>query len=345
MITRQIEEANDQKTSAFINISHELKTPLTLISNYLDRYMRDKMPADLYVVRQNTDKIIRDINNTLDFVKMEKGMVHYDHDQTADISDIITKCAFQFKDFAVRKKIVYEYDVMPGIFSKINPSAIDRIANNLIDNAIKYTEPGGKITVTLKAGKDEIELAVTDTGIGISREIQDHIFDPYFQVSHNKSNMQGIGMGLNIVKRIIESADGKISVESKPGIGTTFKVVLNRYHPDAKENISVVTKKENVPGQLEISLPEETHDKYKKTVLVVEDKIEMLAYLHNELSNEYNIINAVNGREALDKLSGVKKPDIIISDIMMDIMDGYEFYEKVLQFNEYKSIPFIFLTA
>jgi signal transduction histidine kinase/DNA-binding NarL/FixJ family response regulator len=346
--TRQIEDANKQKTDAFINISHEIKTPLTLISNYLENYIKkNNNSSDLDIVKNNVDKLKRDIINVLDFEKLEKGMPNYDHSQIVDLSEIITMNANLFKEMAIKKGIDLKFTIDDKLYSKIAPGAIDRITNNLIDNAIKYTETKGKIDISLKGENENLTLTVTDTGIGISKEMQEHIFKPYFQVSHKKSNIQGIGMGLSIVKKIVEDVGGQILIDSQQGKGSTFKIIFTRYDLKEDDTISnlVDEKKPTSFQQAEIKLNEMKYDDNKKTIFLVEDNLQMLAYIHNELLSDYNIINAINGKEGLDKLKSIKKPDIIISDIMMDVMDGYEFFEELKKDNDYNTVPFIFLTA
>ena len=345
--TRELEEANEQKTEAFINISHEIKTPVTLIYNYLDKHLKNnKSTEELDIALQNAKKLKRDITNVLDFSKLEKNMAAYDHSKISDLSQIIEKTVYQFKEFAFRKGIDLICEADPNIYVKIDPDAVSRILNNLIDNAIKYSEPDGSISVSLTTDGNNTVMSVNDTGIGIPEEMLEHIFKPYFQVSRKKSNIQGIGMGLNIVKKLIDAVDGKISVVGRPEKGTSVKVIFNRYFLNKNDRLSTIDVEDlNYENPVDFVLKISGFDENKKNVLLVEDNRSMLAYIHNELVGIYNIYYAFNGKEALEKLGKPKKPDIIISDIMMDVMDGLEFRDELLKKEEFDSIPFIFLTA
>jgi DNA-binding NarL/FixJ family response regulator/anti-sigma regulatory factor (Ser/Thr protein kinase) len=251
-----------------------------------------------------------------------------------------------FKELAYRKGIKIKNNIQDYIYTKIDKNSMDRIINNLIDNAIKYTHSNGEINITLKADNKDIELIISDTGIGISKEEQKNIFKPYYQISHNKSNTQGIGMGLNIVKKIITEINGKIQVESEKDRGTTFRIKLKRYYLKEKDKVEFINKNKKYHFDImDIKLRELDYKKDKHNLFVVEDNIQMLSYLQESLYDKYNFYYAVNGKNALEKFKNIPLPDIIISDIMMDEMDGYEFYEELLKLDDYKSIPFIFLTA
>ena len=289
--TRQLEKANkqikassEQKTLAFINISHEIKTPLTLISNYLEKYLKKHKTTDeLEVARQNVNKLKRDIINVLDFEKLSKEMPYYDHSQNTELSGIIERNVFQFKEIAERKGINLRYDIAPNIYSKIDPSSFESIVNNLISNAIKFTETGD-IYINLKMKNKKIELIISDTGIGIPREMLGNIFKPYYQISHKKSNIQGMGMGLNIVKKILDKAGGMIFVDSEPGKGTAFKIILKRYFLKDNDKVQYLSNNDKIITNefTDIRIKEIKFDIDKNTILIAEDNPQMLSFLLNE---------------------------------------------------------------
>ena len=343
----QIEQKEKQKSIAFTNIFHEIKTPLTLISNYIEKHIKNYgLTEEIKITRENIDKLKRDILNALDFEKLDRGMVFYDHSQIIDISEIVKMNILMYKELAYSKNIIIKHDIQDYIYSKIDKNSIDRIINNLLDNAVKYTCSNGKIDITLKADNKDIELIIKDTGIGISKEEQKKIFKPYYQISHNKRNIQGIGMGLNIVKMIIDKVKGNIKIESKKDKGTVFKIKLKRYYLKDNDRVEFISKnKKSTIDIMSIKLKEPKYKKDRHNIFVVEDNIQMLSYLQESLFDKYNFYYAVNGKDALEKIKRIKKPDLIISDIMMDEMDGYEFYEKLLKLDDYRLIPFIFLTA
>jgi two-component system, sensor histidine kinase ChiS len=223
--------------------------------------------------------------------------------------------------------------------------AIDEITNNLIDNAIKYTQEGGKIALILKRNHDLVEMIISDTGIGISKEDKDNIFKPYYQISHEKKYNQGIGMGLYIVKKIIDQINCKIELESEPDVGTTFKIIFNG-HKLAPGEIIQESSKFFKPTNIDmLQIKDSEYNNERKNILIIEDNLDMLLYLKENISINFNVFCAINGIDALEKLMNIPKPDLIISDVMMNMMDGYEFRDILLENNKYRSIPFIFLSV
>ena len=336
----------EQKTLFFTNLAHETKTPLTLISNYLDKDIKERgMSASIKIVKNNLDKLKKDMVNFLDFQKLERGQVFYDHNQVINISEIIKEKIILFKEISNRKNIKIKSDIAVEVYIKMDIYAFDRIINNLIDNAIKYTDNGGEIRISLRKYRDNSELILEDTGIGIPENELEKIFIPYRQLSKEKRNIVGIGMGLSIVKSIIDEAGGKIVVESTAGKGTKFKINLKNH--SSKEDD--VLKKTVISSPYAISdnpnIKDSDYDKNKYNVFIIEDNMEMLAYLQEYIKGNFNFYFALNGKEALEKIVDIPFPDIIISDIMMDGMDGYDFYENLVKIEKYDSVPFVFLTA
>ena len=292
------------------------------------------------------DKLCRDVANFLDAEKLERGQIFYNHNQIINISEILEEKVLLFKRIAENKKVNIIKDIEKGAHIKADPYSIDRVINNLLDNAIKYTDKDGTISVSLNKQDNKITLTVKDTGIGISEDNQKHIFEPYYQASHEKRNIQGIGMGLNIVKMIIDSLSGQIEVKSKLSQGAEFKVIFPAYEIKEGEQAQKPAEYIQPDSGIVFALPdEESYQEGRSTILLVEDNTELLYFLQNNLKNEYNIFYALNGKEALRKINDIPRPDIIISDIMMDEMDGYEFYDNIKKAGRFNDIPFIFLTA
>jgi signal transduction histidine kinase/DNA-binding NarL/FixJ family response regulator len=347
--TAKLKKVHKQKTDFFINLAHETKTPVTLISNYLDAYIRKKgISPETRVIKRNIEKLLRDIVNILDMEKLETGITFYNQNQTLDLSDIIKQKVMLFTEPAGKKNISITAKFEDNVAVRIDPYAADRILNNLIDNSLKYTRPGGSVEVRLKSKtlEDKVEIIVKDTGIGIPKQKLKHIFDPFYQISHKKKNYQGLGLGLSIVKMIADEIGAKLSANSKAGSGTEFVISLPRYVPLKDET---VLKRVKLSSPLDTStdagLPPAEHKEGRYNVLVVEDNPEMLAFLQNNIGRKYNVHGAVDGRQAWEILENMQRPQIILSDIMMDVMDGYEFYKNITAHKRYKSIPFIFLTA
>jgi signal transduction histidine kinase/DNA-binding NarL/FixJ family response regulator len=353
--TQTIEKQNEklveldrEKTDYLMNISHEIKTPLTLINNYLDKYIREKGPTgDSDIIKNAILKLTGDVVNFMDFEKLNHQLVFYNHNQCICLSDVVKEIVRLFLETAKKKKITIHTDIQPNLHIKADPSAVERIVNNLIDNGLKYSHNSGTIQITLTGGNSDVELMVQDKGIGIQEKDLEKIFRPYYQISHKKRNLQGLGMGLPIIKKIIEELGGNITIASVPEEGTTVTVRLTMAKQTGrKKTVSVAPP--TLPAMQ--NLPDEEPAKLdyipaRNTVLIVEDNVAMLRFLRSHLSERFNIFEAVNGMDALEKISLIPKPDVILSDIMMDEMDGYEFFDRIRAMDDYRHIPFVYLTA
>jgi len=342
-----IERASQEKSLFFTNIAHEIKTPLTLIHNYLNSYIEKAgLNNDLKVIRQNFQKMLNDMLNFLDAEKLDKGNIFYNHDQIINLSDIIKEKIELLKTNASKKYILLTDDIESDLYIKSEPQAIERIINNLADNSIKYTNNGGKIHIKLIGKNNKVFLSVKDTGIGISEEMQEKIFKPYYQLSNNKQNVQGIGMGLFIVKKTVESLNGKILLESEPIKGSTFTVVLDKYNAETDEIISNdLNNTDNTLTSRRINIDNYDNFIVKPNILIIEDNSDMADFLSDYFSNTYNVYSGKNGKDALAKLKVIPMPEIIITDIMMNEIDGFEFIEYLYSNDKYKNIPVVFLTA
>jgi len=346
--TMELENANQQKTRFFINLAHETKTPLTLIKNYLDKYIKKRgFDYDLNIIKNNIDKLLRDMVNFLDVEKLKKGQIFYNNDQITDLTEILERKIILFREIANDKNIKINSTIENDLYIKVDPYAIDRIINNLLDNSIKYTNNGGIIFVSLKVLKDQVILVITDDGIGMDNEQLKNIFKPYYQMSNKKRNVQGIGMGLSIVKMILDSIDAEIDVKSEIDKGTTFIIKFIKYNLSGEDEI-IKDIKYSTPMSLKImdyNIQPENIDAEKSNIFIVDDNKEMLIFLQEYLKDKYNVFLAENGKKALQEINNIPTPDLIISDIMMDEINGHQFFIEISKFDKYRSIPFIFLTA
>jgi DNA-binding response OmpR family regulator len=185
---------------------------------------------------------------------------------------------------------------------------------------------------------------VKDNGKGIPEENQQYIFKPYYQVNHPKSNRQGIGLGLSIVKAIVEELKGKIQLKSTVGLGTKITIQLPLFLGDKDIKPFAGSKNEYI-NKKELELSDEFTNLEFQNILLVEDEVDLLRLMRNKLKQQYNVFAATNGIEAINKLKKIPIPDLIVSDIMMDDMDGYELIKAINSQDKYKHIPFIFITA
>lgn len=341
------QKVSEERTKTFINLAHETKTPLTLINHYLDEYIKKHGENDeITIIKWNVQRLTTDIVNFFDIERFNKGFNIYDHDQVSNFSDILFHKISLFKSVAKRKHMVIQEKTEENCFVKAHPAALERIVNNLVENALKYTPDHGVIKVSLHAVDDQLLFSVSDTGIGIAKHLHSKIFEPYFQLRTDRKSTEGMGMGLAIVKKIVDDLKGSIALESTPNQGTHIQVTLSRYYnlqetlfTEYNVSMDLGTPISSQPAQDKIS------DTTRPFILVVEDNRQMLNYLTENLGDRYNVYVAMNGIAALEKLHSVTHLDLIISDIMMDEMDGLEFCKTVSLDESFRHIPFIFLTA
>lgn len=349
IIQKQEKEQKEQITAFLINMAHETKLPLTIIENQIDMIKeetKDITIDNLSPLDAQVKELKETMCNILDIEKIRRGEMLYNHKTIVNISNIITSKLELFKSIFIKKHISVESNIQPNLYTKIHSRGFDRIINNLIDNATKYNREGGSINLTLKSEKSLIILIIEDTGYGIPFNQLKHIFKPYYQCTQKKRSSQGIGIGLSLLQGILAEVSGSINVESKVNKGTTVTITFIKRRKQ-KRSKNVI---ENFKGSLPIYeerkiLKKETFLARKKTILFIEDDIELLACLQENMMYDFNFYYARNGIDALQKLDVIQKPDIIISDIIMDVMDGYELFKKVKEKPEFQDVPFIFLTA
>ncbi|MGN6214483.1 ATP-binding response regulator [Parafilimonas sp.] len=349
--TKELERINEQKVNNFINLVHETKTPLTLIKNYLEEYIgKYGSVQELDIIKGGVDKLTADVINLFDIERFAKGIDTYKHNQVSDFSALLKSSLPLFGHYCDKQKIKCTLAIEDKLLIKADPFAINRIVNNIIENAIKFTNEGGEIAISLHSQDGTVVFAVKDTGEGIMPNLQKKIFEPYYQIGHKHTRLQGMGLGLPIVKKVVDGLGGKIEIESNPATepGTRVTIILPAYTLQENEvpiqfvsglsklnyefNYDYVKEHEFIPG--------------KRTLLLVEDNITMINFLFNKLSELYNVLCASNGSEALKKLYAMKlMPDLILSDVMMDKMDGFTFARTLSEQDKYAHIPIIFLSA
>ena len=345
--SHEIELVNQLKTSFFVNLAHDTKTPATLMLNYLNKCL-SKYPNDndLQIVKNNLEDLIRDMINFLDTEKIQQGRLSYDERKRFNLTKYLENKADFIEPTAEARGIDIKRIFPTDVEISTNIQAIDRILHNLLDNALRYTPRSGSISLELHPLNNEmINLIVSDTGTGIPIDKQAHIFEKYYQVSHDKGNTQGIGMGLFITKDIVENLGGTITFKSDT-TGTSFTVTLPKGYTSETIDINdVVQNYQYISSTVEDQIYNTPFDPNKPTILLVEDNKDLMLLMKEYLATEYNVNCALNGKYALESLSTLQKPDIIVSDVMMDIMDGYEFLDNVRNNPLTGDIPFVFLTA
>ncbi|WP_281616002.1 two-component regulator propeller domain-containing protein [Flammeovirga sp. SubArs3] len=340
------EELTLMKIRFFVNISHELRTPLTLISSPLETLLKDSnltlhMKEYLDIMKRNSDRLLVLFDQLLDFRKIETGN-HKVQFKERDIVNFTRLVSSSFNTLAKDNQINYAFHSHLDFQEAwIDEDIIEKSIYNLVSNAFKNTDEGGNILVELAKTPDDkfFTIVVSDTGNGISEEEQKHIFEEFYQ-TQNKTD-RGTGLGLSLVKRLIEAHYGKITFESKEGEGTKFIITLPLSNDFMKEEEKVIEEVSVEDEKIE-STTIVSEDLPK--VLIVEDNMDIALYLKKELQSEFNIILAQNGKEGYEFV--VKnQPDIVISDIMMAEMNGLELCKEIKKNPHLNHIPVILLTA
>ncbi|MGO4912647.1 two-component regulator propeller domain-containing protein [Leeuwenhoekiella sp. W20_SRS_FM14] len=367
----QEEVLNDRKLQFFTNISHEFRTPLTLILNPLEDIIDggfSKMPKPvtdkLAIIHKNTNRLKRLIDELMDFRKLEINKFSVKASKL-DAGAFVKEITSHFEEEASLKNIALSVEtdeVDVNLWS--DPSMLEKILFNLLSNAFKITPDSGSISVSVYRCNQKIilplvdenepvsalEIQVEDTGLGIKKEEVDKIFERFYQVEKmNSQYYGGTGIGLEVVKNFIDLLKGKIEVESEEGVGTKFKLFfpLGYAHFSANELFLVPQESATVPQNNMIqrdSVSELLKDSDLKSLLIVEDNAELRNYLKNELSSEYFILEASNGTEGL-ALASKKIPDLIITDVVMPELDGFAFCAQLKADLKTSHIPLIMLTA
>lgn len=363
MQRQKSEELIEVKTRFFTNISHELKTPLTLISSPVDDLLASEpgepVKSALLLVKRNTDRLKKLVNQILDIRKIETGgekLVVQEYDIIRFCDRVIS----QFKEEAERRRMLLQYNtVETSLMMWFDLEKMEKVIVNLLSNALKFTPDGGIIRIEVKDGRrqlrklNEVVISITDDGCGISKNAQTDIFDRFnTQASPNYSNQHGTGIGLSLVKDYVIMHGGTIRVESEPDNGScfTFSIPLdkNRLGQYVEEEETELEDAENQEEDVTQSKPETLVEKEEPNklllALVVEDDNDMREYISSGLKDQYKVITAENGRDGLRKAQQ-EVPDIIISDWMMPQMNGIELCEKLKNDIKTCHIPVILLTA
>jgi signal transduction histidine kinase/DNA-binding response OmpR family regulator len=364
-------EVDKLKTSFFTNISHEFRTPLTLIKGPVQTLLEEfadnaKVQERLKLVHRNSDLLLKLINQLMDLAKLESGTMKIEKSK-GNINTFINAIASSFQSFAGQKQISIHIEVPSTSYEAIfDKDKLETILINLINNAIKFTPAGGSVTVQAEVSQppvtshQQLILKVKDTGIGIPPEHQSKIFERFHQVSEANKEV-GTGIGLSLVKELVALMEGNISVKSAEGIGSEFTIELpiellpehevtplftgNQYSVISSELPPPITD-HRLPitdHQLPIT-PQESEIQSKPQVLVVEDNHDLRAFIIDCLGDEFNFLQAENGKIGLT-LATEEIPDMIISDVMMPEMDGITMAEKIKNDIRTSHIPLILLTA
>lgn len=350
----QLNEAISSKLAFFTNVSHDLRTPLTLIAEPVEQMayannITDSQRALMKIADKNIKILKRLINQILDFRKYEHGKLEL-HPSRMDFSQLITAWTEAFEGLARRRDIAFTLEIEPDrdYVTGVDVEKMERVYYNLVSNAFKYSPDNSSISIRLSREGDNIVFSVSDTGKGISPEDLPVIFDRFFQA--DRILPSGSGIGLALAKAFVELHNGTITVESVPGKGSKFEVKFPVTQADVKEGeikryiTADLIDAENAitPVSAVTATPEENKD--KATVLVIDDNPDIMALITALLSEEYTVISAEDGVVGLRKAAKYV-PDVIICDVMMPNMDGIECCRRLKSEITTSHIPVLMLTA
>ncbi|MCF8320375.1 MAG: response regulator [Flavobacterium sp.] len=356
---------NNAKLQFFTNISHEFRTPLTLILGPLQQILlnyngTNEMYKKLLVIESSANHLLKLINRLMDFRKYETNQFTLEAAE-GNLVKYIKEIFLSFTEYARDGGYKYTFESSDDeILVYFDRLKLERVFYNLISNAFRYTPKGGEISIRIKKEKKEVVIEVDDNGIGIAKEYVDKIFDLFFEIPTNNEVQanynKGTGIGLSIVKNIVNLHKGIISVVNKPANGVTFKVVMKSGSSHLSENEIIKDFKisddvEQYEAQLEKTQNIDQEDisdievsEEKLTILIVEDHKVLRSFMKNLLKKEYNVIVAENGEIGLKKALKFI-PDLIVSDVIMPEMVGTELCAKIKENIKTSHIPVILLTS
>ncbi|MCC6727253.1 MAG: response regulator [Saprospiraceae bacterium] len=369
----KLKELDTVKSAFFANISHEFRTPLTMLLGPLGEMEAGTFRGDARkyygIMRRNASRLLQLVNQLLDLSRLESGKLSLNA-QPGDLAHHLRAIAGSFQSLADQRQIAFVMDVPDQpIWVKFDADKLEKIVGNLLSNAFKFTPEEGTVVLGMRdeesgmrggAGSSLIPnpssrfmISISDTGIGISADQLPHIFERFYQVENTGADLQpGSGIGLALTKELVELHGGQISVESVDGKGTTFTVLFNfeEAAPQKIPAVSVAPAVEAVPPQSEISnrtsyiLNQKPPTSQAPLILIAEDHPDVRSYVAERLAGHYQLLEAANGQEALD-LALAQTPDLILTDLMMPVMDGVELTKRLKADVRTNHIPVVMLTA
>ena len=358
--TSRLKELDSFKTKLYTNITHEFRTPLTVILGMVEQ-IKKKPEEAAKLIKRNGQNLLNLVNQMLDLSKLESGNLKLDLIQ-ADIVSFLLYVAESFQSLAESKNIrLMAYAETDELQMDYDEEKLKQIISNLLSNAVKFTTPNGKVVLHIAKVETEkgdnitnkLQIKVKDNGVGIPAEKLPNIFDRFYQVDDSSIRKgEGTGIGLALTKELVKLMDGEISVSSEPGKGSEFKLLL----PITNNAQKVFKSYKREPAVLTGSIPKENKIKKSNTsslignqgeqpiLLIIEDNPDVITYIKTCLEEAYSIEMATNGQEGIDKALELV-PDIIISDVMMPEKDGYEVCAALKKDERTSHIPIVLLTA
>lgn len=351
----QLAELDQLKSNFFANISHEFRTPLTLILGPLDQMRQGIFAGDQQryyeLMHRNGRRLQALIDQLLDLSKLESEKMKLQL-EAGDVHQFLRQLSASLESWTAQKEIQYQIDVpQEPLWVSYDPDKLEKIVINLLSNAIKFTESGGQVSILVRSVIEgtqvQLQMEVRDTGIGIPKELQDKIFERFYHLGNAVDETASSGIGLALVRELVHFQNGTISVDSEEGIYTHFEVSLpleiaevQAQTPEPSLAFAVGAIQNDHEQELVNAGGQPDHS----LLLVVEDNPDVRTYIIDILKDQYRIIEAENGQEGLEKAKA-SIPDLIISDVMMPKMDGVQMMAELKQDQKTDHIPIIMLTA
>jgi signal transduction histidine kinase/ligand-binding sensor domain-containing protein/DNA-binding response OmpR family regulator len=374
-LNKKVSLINQLRLRFFTNISHEFRTPLTLILDPLESLMKTmegdpKTSQTLKLINRNAQRLLHLINQLMNFRRIETGKIDL-RVVNGDLPGFLREIFDSFHDLASHQHIHYSFELdYPAQSSWFDPEKLENVFYNLLSNAFKFTPQGGSIAMkvqfhphspnTRELSCPFVQVDISDTGKGIASEHIPYLFDRFYQADSTHENRQkGSGIGLALTQELVHAMRGKIAVKSELGRGSTFTVLLpycredfgeneldftaNAFAVNLKSKVDVISEEIIQPEALDDSEQQQA-DKSKPLILIVEDNYDLRNFLVHSMKSEFRVMGAENGKEGFE-LSKKFTPDLIVSDIMMPVMDGLELCSRLKKELHTSHIPVILLTA
>ncbi|MDA3930981.1 MAG: response regulator [Prolixibacteraceae bacterium] len=365
LLNNKVKDINQQQLRFFTNISHEFRTPLTLIisplERLLDKFKNDQETGNIVkIINRNANRLLMLINQLLEIRKIETGNQELQVELT-DTKSFLQEICASFQTLATKNNITFTNKIEVNNVAWIDKEKMENVMYNLLSNAFKFTPEQKNITLTATNFKrnenDFLKISIKDEGIGIPEKEIGKLYDRFYQVTESKSHVnRGTGIGLSLVKSLLDIMYGTIHVESKPGEGSTFiiQIPVNKqffadheidttgqtFESNIKNKVAILYDQIKTPAPINVA----TNESLIENILVIEDNHDMRSFICSSLSQYYKVYEAENGRVGYEMAKELE-PALIISDIMMPEMNGLEFCKKIKN-NLYTShIPIILLTA
>ncbi|NND34265.1 MAG: helix-turn-helix domain-containing protein [Saprospiraceae bacterium] len=352
MEAKRLGEIDAVKTRLYTNITHEFRTPLTIIlglANQLQGKVIDGGKEGLQMIRRNGNRLLNLVNQMLDLQKLEAGNMPI-HLLQDDIVPYLKYLVESFSSVATSKNIELQFQSDPeSLVIDYDPDKMQHIISNLLSNALKFTNAGGFVEIILnQKSNTQFSISVRDNGVGISEDKLPHIFDRFYQADDSSRRRgEGTGIGLSLTRELVHLLGGQILVKSLPGTGSEFKVILPITHeaPMSALEFSEIETTEEIYQV--VKGPERYLSKVSKNhpqILIIEDNNDVVHYIASILQEKYHLSTASDGRKGIDQ-AFASIPDLIISDVMMPQMDGFQVCNALKQDTRTSHIPIILLTA